>query len=74
MFSGSIHMSGKLTISVGMIGRSPDSQRGRVYTVGPCHWSQHYSPLIGNIVGTKGPEQSAGENTVEKLSKNSKAG
>ena len=60
-------MSGKLTIIVEMIGRSPDSHRGRVYTVGPCHRSQYYSPLIGKIVGTRGPEQSAGEYTVKNV-------
>ncbi|KAL8291611.1 hypothetical protein RQP46_001869 [Phenoliferia psychrophenolica] len=41
-----------LFISVEVLGRT-ESEGGRVYTVGPMHWSRHFSPLIGRLAGTK---------------------
>ncbi|KAI9781860.1 MAG: hypothetical protein M1839_005652 [Geoglossum umbratile] len=55
MFRRGVEMSGELTLSVEVLGRTED-KGGRVYTIGPNYWSKHYSPLIGKLTGTKGPE------------------
>lgn len=46
---------GELYVSIEMIGRteSDDSQKGKAYTVGPCRWCRHYSPLLGRLTHTK---------------------
>jgi hypothetical protein len=54
LISRNIHMSGEVFISVQNLGRS-EGEGGRVYTIGPHHWSKHYSPLIGRLAGTKAP-------------------
>jgi hypothetical protein len=51
MFSNEIQMSGDVVISVECLGRS-EGNSGRVYAVGPDHWSKHFSPLIGRLTGT----------------------
>ena len=51
----SIELSGQLVISVEILGRTEESKGGRVWTVGPCAWSQHLSPMIGRLAGTKEP-------------------
>jgi len=56
MFSRRSKMSGELILSVEVLGRTQD-KGGRVYTIGPNHWSKHYSPLIGKLTGTKEPEE-----------------
>ncbi|KAI4209083.1 MAG: hypothetical protein LQ351_007948 [Letrouitia transgressa] len=56
MFSKDLHMSGNLVISVELLSRTEVGDNGgRVWTVGPCAWSQHFSPLIGFFAGTKEP-------------------
>ena len=60
MINPDVHMSGKLCISVQVLGRTEDEHGGRMYTTGPCHWSQHYSPMIGMLAGTKDPEKVEG--------------
>ena len=57
MLSSNIEMSGHLIISVEMLGRTEENHEGRVWTVGPCAWSEHLSPMIGRLVGTKEPEK-----------------
>lgn len=48
--------SDKLFLSVEVLGRTEkDKECGKVYTVGPVRWRQHYSPLIGRMTGTKDP-------------------
>lgn len=59
MFS-SIELSGQLVISVELLGRTEGNHGGRTWTVGPCAWSQHLSPLIGRLVGTKEPGKGGG--------------
>ncbi|KAL8674689.1 MAG: hypothetical protein Q9168_000921 [Polycauliona sp. 1 TL-2023] len=60
MFSSSLEMSGKLVVSVELLGKTEvGSNGGRVWTVGPCAWSRHVSPMIGRIAGTK--EQGQGK-------------
>ena len=60
MFNRGIHMSGHLVISVQVLGRTQVENGGRAFTVGPCNWSQHLSPLIGRLAGTKDPKKVAG--------------
>jgi hypothetical protein len=48
------HYAEELFISVQVLEKmSPDQDVGKAYTIGPCRWIQHYSPLIGRMVGTK---------------------
>ncbi|MCJ1230576.1 hypothetical protein MMC12_007250 [Toensbergia leucococca] len=55
MFSKGLAMSGDLYVSAKVLGRTEASGGGRVWTVGPCAWSQHLSPMIGRLAGTKEP-------------------
>jgi hypothetical protein len=52
-FDKNTHMSGHLYVSVEVLGRTEGNEGGRVYTVGPCWWTKHYSPLLGRITGKK---------------------
>lgn len=65
MFSRSIHMSGNLVISAEVLGRTESEDGGRMWTVGPCAWSRHFSPMIGRLAGTKEPGKGK-EGTTEK--------
>ena len=49
-------MSGRLWVSVHVLGKSPGTEGGRPYTVGKLYWSKHYSPVLGRIVGRKEPD------------------
>ena len=52
------HMGGELVISIQTLGRTqpPEGEDGgRLYTIGPCYWSQHFSALLGKLTGTKDP-------------------
>ncbi|KAL8808356.1 MAG: hypothetical protein Q9182_000176 [Xanthomendoza sp. 2 TL-2023] len=54
MFSKGIEMSGSLFVSVEILGRTEvGNNGGRTWTVGPCAWSRHLSPMIGRLTGTK---------------------
>lgn len=55
MFNRGIHMSGELFISVEVLGKTDTDNGGRLWTVGPCNWSQHLSPMVGRLAGTKEP-------------------
>ncbi|KAL8953654.1 MAG: hypothetical protein Q9222_000491 [Ikaeria aurantiellina] len=56
MFSRGMEMSGNLVMSVELLGKTEvGSNGGRAWTVGPCAWSRHLSPMIGRITGTKAP-------------------
>ena len=55
MFDRNVHMSGDLIISAQVLGRTETDNGGRVWTVGPCAWSRHLSPMIGRLAGTKEP-------------------
>lgn len=54
-FSRDAHMTGQIYISVENLGRTENENGGHLFTVGPNHWSQHFSPMIGRITGTKEP-------------------
>ena len=67
LFSRSISASGgQVIISVRVLERSPAEHGGRMYTVGPCSWSQHFSPMIGRLAGTKEAKEDANGNTEKK--------
>lgn len=53
MLSKNIHMNGELVVSVQLLGKSEGDEGGRCFTIGPCAWSRHHSPLIGRLAGTK---------------------
>ncbi|KAL8684762.1 MAG: hypothetical protein Q9224_006147, partial [Gallowayella concinna] len=54
MFCKGIEMSGSLVISVEILGKTEvGNNGGRTWTVGPCAWSRHLSPMIGRLTGTK---------------------
>ncbi|KAL8781793.1 MAG: hypothetical protein Q9203_000109 [Teloschistes exilis] len=56
MFSRGLEMSGTLFISVESLGKTDvGNNGGRAWTVGPCAWSRHLSPMIGRLAGTKEP-------------------
>ena len=55
MFNRGLHMSGALVISVEVLGKTDTDNGGRLWTVGPCSWSQHLSPMVGRLAGTKQP-------------------
>lgn len=55
LFSRHKQMSGDLVLSVQVLGKTETDNGGRCWTIGPCDWSQHLSPLIGRIAGTKEP-------------------
>lgn len=57
MLSKGLEMSGSVFISVECLGRTEGNEGGRAYTVGPMHWSQHFSPLMGRLAGVKDPSQ-----------------
>lgn len=46
-------MNASLYISVQNLGRTDDEEGGRCYTIGPCWWTKHYSPLLGRIANRK---------------------
>ena len=54
MFSRGLHMSGQLFLGVEMLGRT-QQQGGRIFTIGPQYWTQHFSPMIGRLAGVKEP-------------------
>ena len=54
MFSRGVHMSGQLIVSAEVLGPT-QTQGGRLFTIGPQYWTQHYSPMIGRLTGTKEP-------------------
>lgn len=66
MFNRRVPISGDLIVSVQVLGRSQAEYGGRMYTIGPCDWTQHLSPLIGRLTGTKDPRDDNDENKTEK--------
>ncbi|KAJ3574699.1 hypothetical protein NPX13_g4285 [Xylaria arbuscula] len=45
-------MTPRLYISAVVLGKS-DPPHGQLYTVGPCYYFQHFSPMIGRMTGIK---------------------
>lgn len=59
MFNRSLQMSGDLIVSVELLGRTDTDDGGRMWTVGPCNYTQHFSNMIGRLAGTKEPGEGA---------------
>jgi len=55
MFSRGTHMSGDLIVSVEILGKTDTNSGGRMWTLGPCNYTQHLSNMIGRLAGTKEP-------------------
>ena len=68
MFNRNVHMSGELVISVEVLDRTQTDDGGHMYTIGPCNWSRHLSPMIGRIAGTKEPGQKGGNERYKYVS------
>jgi len=67
LFSRRIRTSGgQTTISVVVLERSPPENGGRMYTVGPCIFSQHFSSMIGRLAGTKEAKEDPNGNDEKK--------
>ncbi|MCJ1286923.1 hypothetical protein MMC26_006269 [Xylographa opegraphella] len=66
MFNRSVPMSGDVFISIEVLGRIEAESGGRMYTIGPCVWSQHFSPMIGRLAGTKDPTEDVNGNSEKK--------
>lgn len=57
------HVTGDIYVSMENLGRTGgDGQNCRAYTVGPCRWFKHFSPLLGRIANVKEPEQEKTQN------------
>lgn len=62
-FGRTKHITGELFVSIENLGRTgEDGQNCRAYTVGPCRWFRHYSPVLGRIAGVKEPEKEQTQN------------
>lgn len=61
-----IHMSGELIISAQVLGRTESEHGGQLFTVGPCQWSKHLSPLIGRLAGIKDTEEEKDGKKIER--------
>ena len=54
---GGSDLTAHMFLSIELLGVSPE--KGRMYTLGPTTWTQHYSPMIGRITGVKAPGDSS---------------
>lgn len=61
VFNRGFQMTGEMVVSVELLGRTVGNYGGRVWTVGPCSWTRHFSPMIGMMVGTKDPGEEKGD-------------
>lgn len=69
ILSGNLQLSGEMTLSVENLGRTRDESGGKAYTVGPCYWSRHFSPLIGRLTGVKGADDQTDQDGKKKTRK-----
>ncbi|KAJ5801442.1 uncharacterized protein N7518_003510 [Penicillium psychrosexuale] len=47
-----------LVVSIECLGKTPGTEGGHMYTIGPNFWFKHFSPLIGRLAGIKDHVQS----------------
>ena len=66
MLEKGAHINGHLVLSVQVLGRSQVENGGKVFTIGPCNWTKHLSPLIGRLTGTKDPSGNGGQKKAKK--------
>ncbi|KAJ8604408.1 hypothetical protein MRB53_041797 [Persea americana] len=57
-FGRAEEMSGRLFVSVEVLGKSEGNEGGRAYTLGLNYWTKHTSPLLGRITGKKAADDS----------------
>jgi hypothetical protein len=69
LLSGNLKLSGDMTLSVENLGRTLDESGGKAYTVGPCYWSRHFSPLIGRLTGTTDADDETDQDGKKKTRK-----
>jgi hypothetical protein len=69
ILSGNLKLSGEMTLSVENLGRTRDESGGKAYTVGPCYWSRHFSPLIGRLTGVKDTDDQTDQDGKKKTQK-----
>jgi hypothetical protein len=69
ILSGNLKMSGEMILSVENLGRTQDESGGKAYTVGPCYWSRHFSPLIGRLTGVKDTDDQTDQDGKKKTQK-----
>jgi hypothetical protein len=69
VLSGNLKLSGEMTLSVENLGRTRDESGGKAYTVGPCYWSRHFSPLIGRLTGVKDTDDQTDQDGKKKTQK-----
>ena len=66
LLSRKVKLHGNLIVSVENLGRTQDKDGGRSYTLRPLPWTQHFSPLIGRMTGTKALQQGKDGKETEK--------
>jgi hypothetical protein len=70
ILSGNLKLSGgEMILSVENLGRTRDESGGKAYTVGPCYWSRHFSPLIGRLTGVKDTDDQTDQDGKKKTQK-----
>lgn len=69
ILSGNLRITGEMILSVENLGRTPDESGGKAYTVGPLHWSRHFSPLIGLLTGVKNADDETDQDGKKKIRK-----
>ncbi|GLI80490.1 hypothetical protein PoHVEF18_008845 [Penicillium ochrochloron] len=52
------HKESFIYMSIECLGKTPGTEGGQMYTVGPNIWFKHFSPLIGRLAGVKDQIQS----------------
>ncbi|KAJ6006586.1 hypothetical protein N7451_004530 [Penicillium sp. IBT 35674x] len=52
-FATGHHKESFLIMSIECLGRTPGTDGGQMYTLGPNYWFKHFSPLFGRLTGTK---------------------
>ena len=66
VFNRGMPMTGELVVSAEVLGKTETNEGGRVWTVGPCTWARHTSPMIGFLAGTKGPSEGKADGNQKK--------
>ena len=73
-FSKAKHLNGELYVSVECLGRTQDEEGGgRAYTIGPCYWYKHYSPMLGRLANIKDAQDDDDDNRTQQQQQKSKA-
>ncbi|KAJ5528016.1 hypothetical protein N7513_012175 [Penicillium frequentans] len=61
-FATGHHKESFLIMSMECLGRTPGTDGGQMYTLGPNYWFKHFSPLFGRLTGTKDQVKALDEN------------